>query len=1152
MKFRALTLHAYGALTDVSFTFDGSTRLEILFGRNEAGKSTTLRAISAFLYGFSRARDATVHRFSALRISANLESAEGQTYALERRTEQTKSVMVTADGSRVDDATLVRILGGVEKASFESMYGLNHETLKKGADALLTHGEAGENLFGAALGGSALRQTLDELEKRAKELHSDSANAKNALIAKLKREFEEASRNVQLSTSLESAYTENVRALDEKRRERAQHQAAMEQWNHRRDRIVSSLAILAPLRQRRVLLDREAALGTTVMLPENAKSVREEAERALRANATARERAQHEKENAETKLATLRDFDAILSRKGDLESLSEQLHAYRTHMDEIPILRADLVALTEEEEQRLGALGETKWSAFVRGSLESERILALADRGSDHAARLREKEASKKAEQDALEAATTRLAESGSGLDESSLRDALDHARSRGDLDAALLAAERDTRLEEEALHLAMATLGLRTPTAAYLESLRPIPLERIEHFDRASQKATADARHAEALLTRVRAEYAATHDERIQLEAEGEIPSEEELRLVRAERDRTWIALRAHGVLAEGPASTFEHQIKESDTLSDRLRHEASRVSRRAHLAAKENSLAADVKAAELGVERVAATIYELENAWKEAWSESGIVPDPPGSMLSWTRRFHDAFARLERAKRAKEQEESLRAEQRTERTKVQRLLTLSEIPATFTEAKDRLQRAWESAAEHHQARRDLAQTVERTTRNLRALEREIQDLRMAEEEERKVWNEAASALHPRPLSKGDARTLLASCHELHDRRLAITKLRATLEKRERATEAFRERSAQLVRDLAPDLTDLPAEVAATKLLERFRTAERESNVRAHIEETIRAENARMDRLEHEYREQSLILEECLRRAQVTDLADLVAAEARSEELMSIRQKRAELEAVFADYANDIDAWEEELKGADRAALVRQQEELDYKRSELDDRIVSLNADIEGLQRGLDDTEHSAKAAQAAAIAEDKLTRLRAAVEEYAVTKLAIEVLRAEMDRYADEHQGPILQKTSAHFQRFTLGAYAGVRVLEDALICVRGDGSEVPIDKLSDGTRDQLYLALRLASFDRQKQSGALLPLVLDDILVHSDDDRARAILQSLAEVARSMQILFFTHHARIVELANESLNPALFRVHDLSPKNDLDPQKAQLLLS
>ena len=87
-----------------------------------------------------------------------------------------------------------------------------------------------------------------------------------------------------------------------------------------------------------------------------------------------------------------------------------------------------------------------------------------------------------------------------------------------------------------------------------------------------------------------------------------------------------------------------------------------------------------------------------------------------------------------------------------------------------------------------------------------------------------------------------------------------------------------------------------------------------------------------------------------------------------------------------------------------------------------------------------------------------------------------------------------------------------------------------------MSTGTADSLYLALRLASLRHQLSQGTRIPLIVDDCLVQLDDQRTVAALNALSELANETQVILFTHHQHVVELANKNLRSDEFHTHDL----------------
>ncbi len=86
-----------------------------------------------------------------------------------------------------------------------------------------------------------------------------------------------------------------------------------------------------------------------------------------------------------------------------------------------------------------------------------------------------------------------------------------------------------------------------------------------------------------------------------------------------------------------------------------------------------------------------------------------------------------------------------------------------------------------------------------------------------------------------------------------------------------------------------------------------------------------------------------------------------------------------------------------------------------------------------------------------------------------------------------------------------------------------------------MSSGTRDQLYLSLRIATLQWRLQSSEPMVFVVDDILINFDDDRSAATLQMLADFSKNNQVILFTHHQKVVDMALGLENENIF-IHEL----------------
>lgn len=284
--------------------------------------------------------------------------------------------------------------------------------------------------------------------------------------------------------------------------------------------------------------------------------------------------------------------------------------------------------------------------------------------------------------------------------------------------------------------------------------------------------------------------------------------------------------------------------------------------------------------------------------------------------------------------------------------------------------------------------------------------------------------------------------------------------------------------------------------------------------------------------------------LDALCKEAHCKEAPELESAERRSAEFLALRNRIETSEQELRDIGEGItlDVLEVEVAAANPDTLPGEIEVLTGRiDEELEPQINDLHVTKGVQQKELDLMDGSDAAAALADEAQSVLVRIRSNAERYVRVKLASRILRDEIERYRQQHQGPVLERASEYFTVLTQGSFAGLRADfnekdEPVLVGVRPDDERVYVEGMSSGTRDQLYLALRLASLDKYMENAEPMPFIVDDILVHFDDERSSATLGVLAELAKRTQIILFTHHRRLVEQAQALGAAAPVMVHNI----------------
>ncbi len=304
---------------------------------------------------------------------------------------------------------------------------------------------------------------------------------------------------------------------------------------------------------------------------------------------------------------------------------------------------------------------------------------------------------------------------------------------------------------------------------------------------------------------------------------------------------------------------------------------------------------------------------------------------------------------------------------------------------------------------------------------------------------------------------------------------------------------------------------------LTAREMAERFTEIHQavilEENMAANVSEQIKESQAELQAIQSDLTETNQARQRLLTQANAKTEADfyelLVAKEQQASNI-----KRKELldeqivkrEALLAQYA-DVKA-SKDLYEQNKAEL----QQLRSKLTQLQRGEVELKHQLEQLEEG---GTYSALL-QEFALAE---TELREMAVEWASLLIAGDWIEAALKLGKEDRMPIMLQDTSDFFKRLTGEAYTSILFQKNGMKVKRKDGTVFLPNELSQGTVEQLYIALRLA-FVKNTADIVNMPILIDDGFVNFDSERKNIMFDLLEELSGTVQVIFFTFDDSCVE--------------------------------
>ena len=1169
MRIDRLDLIAYGAFTDKSLDLsEGKLGLHILYGDNEAGKSTSLRALIAWLFGIpARTNDNYLHVNRQLRIGGKIKASDGREIEFVRRKGTKGTLLEPETGATLDDSVLLPFLqGGVDENLFTRLYGIDHARLISGGEELLKQsGDLGQALFSAAVGTANFRQILSDLQGGAEEFFKPRGSTQR--ISRALSSFREAKKQMKESTLPVAEWKRLQKELADTVSSIQRVEAEIDGISKEKSRLDRINRVKTALTERNGVLGKIEEMGEVLLLSEDFEEKCKTAKNNLQSGNELSARAKKKLENKKTESASLNVRNELLDHEDIILTIYKELGAVETAIKDRPQQDGKRRLLRNEAEQLLKSVPPdlsiddadqlrplTNNKKWISGLAQQYSLLnQKEEKAEDTLEDIEDEQATIDEELNKQVHLTVDLSE---------LKATVAAARKVGDLEQRLADLQKRASDEQAVCADDFARLGRFTGSSDKLLTTSMPMSETLDIFERQFDELSERIkRYSQRQEDLVKEQEKAKQDLQSLL-LTSDVPTISELEDSRDKRDIGWNLIKKkyveeidvekeinEFVSGSNLPAFYEQKIEAADIISDRLRLSADQVVKRADLEANITSLETYYNHNVQKAEEVKKENDAYLQEWHSIWEPLGVAAGTPREMKQWILEVgkflstsRTANVALGDAKKLTEDCKGLKESVSVQILKFDSSIVTQDksLEALIMLCEQRVEREESVVKRRHQLEHIQSETEIRKKRANEDLA-SIKKARIGWTEE---WGQAIKGLglesdtHPE-----QANEVFDQLLKFFDKLDKSEELRKRIYGIDQVVEKFEKKVFSFSDSIGFDKDNREAVVIAAQLNRNLNSAR---EARASL---IKIE-AQEQEINEEKEDAAITIETALKqleslRNQASVEADdeLVSAGENSRNLRKLKQQvvTLEQELIRSGDGLTIQELDNEVSSADVDSIESELERVSTKLKELQENRDTLRDQRQTFQNEIEAKDGSGIAAKASENAEQQLATIASDVEQYLRLQIAALILGQRIEDYRKKNQAPVLARASNLFAKLTLGAYGSLRDELDKhgkpiLLGVRANDGEVSVEGMSDGTRDQLFLSLRLATLEQHLQTGESMPLVVDDILIGFDDNRTRVCLEVLAELALSTQVLLFTHHKRVLEIADELSTEAGIYAHAL----------------